>query len=184
MSAAIRPMIAFAGEGSRVEANGVNLLNGRQHADTTLLLDHAVPNCSSREIFRSVLDDRGHSVFQGRIIVRPQGAEDRRQDDDAGAVVVRRGGGRQQAGTGNLCRRRHLRPWRDHRRARRKPVVLSARARPVREGSAGAADPGFCRRGDRIHRQRRACANSSSARRSAGWRRGDDHASGSRKRFL
>jgi Fe-S cluster assembly protein SufD len=65
-------MIAFAGEGSRVETNGVNLLNGRQHADTTLFLDHAVPNCASREIFRSVVDDRGHSVFQGRIIVRPR----------------------------------------------------------------------------------------------------------------
>jgi Fe-S cluster assembly protein SufD len=63
--------IAFAGEGSRVETNGVNLLNGRQHADSTLFLDHAVPNCASREVFRSVLDDRGHSVFQGRIIVRP-----------------------------------------------------------------------------------------------------------------
>jgi Fe-S cluster assembly protein SufD len=66
-----QPVIAFAGEGSRVEANGVNLLNGRQHADSTLLLDHAVPNCNSREIFRAVIDDRGHSVFQGRIIVRP-----------------------------------------------------------------------------------------------------------------
>ena len=38
--------IAFAGEHSRVETNGVNLLNGRQHADTTLFMDHAVPNCS------------------------------------------------------------------------------------------------------------------------------------------
>jgi Fe-S cluster assembly protein SufD len=66
-----QPIITFAGEGSRVEANGVNLLNGRQHADTTLLLDHAVPSCQSREIFRAVIDDRGHSVFQGRIIVRP-----------------------------------------------------------------------------------------------------------------
>jgi Fe-S cluster assembly protein SufD len=65
-------IIAFAGEGSRVETNGVNLLNGRQHADTTLFLDHAVPNCASREIFRAVVDDRGHSVFQGRIIVRPK----------------------------------------------------------------------------------------------------------------
>jgi Fe-S cluster assembly protein SufD len=64
-------IIAVAGQGSRVETNGVNLLNGRQHADTTLFLDHAVPNCSSREIFRAVVDDRGHSVFQGRIIVRP-----------------------------------------------------------------------------------------------------------------
>ena len=65
-------IIAFAGESSKVETNGVNLLNGRQHADTTLFLDHAVPNCSSREIFRAVVDDRGHSVFQGRIIVRPK----------------------------------------------------------------------------------------------------------------
>jgi Fe-S cluster assembly protein SufD len=64
--------IAFAGEGSKVETNGVNLLNGRQHADTTLFMDHAVPNCSSREIFRAVVDDRGHSVFQGRIIVQPK----------------------------------------------------------------------------------------------------------------
>src|SRR5665213_904939 len=64
--------IAVAGEGSRVETNGVNLLNGRQHADTTLFLDHAVPNCASREIFRAVVDDRAHSVFQGRIVVRPK----------------------------------------------------------------------------------------------------------------
>jgi Fe-S cluster assembly protein SufD len=63
--------LTFAGEGAEVSADGVNLLNGRQHADTTLLLDHAVPHCASREIFRSVVDDRAHSVFQGRIIVRP-----------------------------------------------------------------------------------------------------------------
>lgn len=64
-------IIAFAGEGSKVETNGVNLLNGKQHADTTLFMDHAVPHCDSREIFRAVVDDRAHSVFQGRIVVRP-----------------------------------------------------------------------------------------------------------------
>jgi Fe-S cluster assembly protein SufD len=64
--------VTFVGEGAHVATNGVNLLNGRQHADTTLFLDHAVPNCASREIFRAVVDDRGHSVFQGRIIVRPK----------------------------------------------------------------------------------------------------------------
>jgi Fe-S cluster assembly protein SufD len=63
--------IAFAGEGSKVETNGVNLLNGKQHADTTLFMDHAVPHGASREVFRAVVDDSGHSVFQGRIIVRP-----------------------------------------------------------------------------------------------------------------
>ncbi|CAN5307686.1 Fe-S cluster assembly protein SufD [soil metagenome] len=63
--------ITFAGEGSELATNGVNLLGARRHGDTTLVVDHAVPNCASREVFRAVLDDRAHSVFQGRIIVRP-----------------------------------------------------------------------------------------------------------------
>ncbi|HEY0234625.1 MAG TPA: Fe-S cluster assembly protein SufD, partial [Afipia sp.] len=63
--------LTFAGEGSELTTNGVNLLGGRRHGDTTLVVDHAVPNCSSREVFRAVLDDRAHSVFQGRIIVQP-----------------------------------------------------------------------------------------------------------------
>lgn len=63
--------ITFAGEGSELTTNGVNLLGARRHGDTTLVVDHAVPHCSSREVFRAVLDDQAHSVFQGRIIVRP-----------------------------------------------------------------------------------------------------------------
>ncbi|HRO01130.1 MAG TPA: Fe-S cluster assembly protein SufD [Nitrobacter sp.] len=63
--------IKFSGEESHADVNGVNLLNGRQHGDTTLVLDHAVPHCSSNEVFRAVLDDQAHSVFQGKIIVRP-----------------------------------------------------------------------------------------------------------------
>jgi len=63
--------LTMAGEGSELNVNGVNLLKGTQHGDTTLVVDHAVPHCTSREVFRAVLDDRAHSVFQGRIIVRP-----------------------------------------------------------------------------------------------------------------
>src|SRR5258708_13956664 len=35
-------------------------------------MGQGVPHCARREIFRSVVDDRGHSVFQGRIIVQPK----------------------------------------------------------------------------------------------------------------
>jgi Fe-S cluster assembly protein SufD len=63
--------VTLAGEGTELNVNGVNLLNGSQHGDTTLVVDHAVPHCTSRENFRAVIDDRAHSVFQGRIIVRP-----------------------------------------------------------------------------------------------------------------
>jgi Fe-S cluster assembly protein SufD len=64
-------LVRFDGEGSRAETYGVNLLNKTQHGDSTLVVDHAVPHCTSREVFRAVMDDRARSVFQGRIIVRP-----------------------------------------------------------------------------------------------------------------
>ncbi|WP_407183380.1 Fe-S cluster assembly protein SufD [Bradyrhizobium centrosematis] len=67
----LQGFITLAGEGSELSANGVNLLKKTEHGDTTLVVDHAVPNCVSRETFRAVIDERGHSVFQGRIIVRP-----------------------------------------------------------------------------------------------------------------
>ncbi len=63
--------VTMAGERSELNVNGVNLLKGTQHGDTSLVVDHAVPHCTSREVFRAVIDDRAHSVFQGRIIVRP-----------------------------------------------------------------------------------------------------------------
>ncbi|MDN5001989.1 Fe-S cluster assembly protein SufD [Bradyrhizobium sp. GCM10027634] len=67
----LQGFITLAGEGSELSANGVNLLQKTEHGDTTLVVDHAVPNCVSRETFRAVIDHRAHSVFQGRIIVRP-----------------------------------------------------------------------------------------------------------------
>ena len=62
--------VRFSGEGTIAGIRGASLLKGRQHADTTLVADHAVADCTSREVFKSVLDDEGRSVFQGKIIVR------------------------------------------------------------------------------------------------------------------
>jgi Fe-S cluster assembly protein SufD len=63
--------VRFAGEGTIAHICGASLLKGRQHADTTLVADHAVPDCTSREVFKSVLDGEARKVFQGKIIVRP-----------------------------------------------------------------------------------------------------------------
>jgi Fe-S cluster assembly protein SufD len=62
--------VRFGGEDTVAGIRGATLLKGHQHADVTLVADHAVPACTSREMFKSVLDDRGRSVFQGKIIVR------------------------------------------------------------------------------------------------------------------
>jgi len=66
--------LKFGGEQTVANIGGATLLKGRQHADTTLVADHAARGCQSREMFKSVLDDEAHGVFQGRIIVR-QGAQ-------------------------------------------------------------------------------------------------------------
>jgi Fe-S cluster assembly protein SufD len=63
--------VTFAGENSTMTLAGASLLKGRQHADTTLVVDHAVPHCESRELFKNVLDGEATGVFQGKIIVQP-----------------------------------------------------------------------------------------------------------------
>ena len=63
--------LAFMGEHSTAQINGAAMLKGRQHADSTLVVTHAVPHCTSREMFRTVIDDEATGVFQGKIIVEP-----------------------------------------------------------------------------------------------------------------
>ncbi|WP_436641926.1 Fe-S cluster assembly protein SufD [Microbaculum sp. FT89] len=62
--------IAFIGEHAEVNLAGVQLLGDRQHGDTTLFVDHALPDGESRELFKSVLDEQARGVFQGKILVR------------------------------------------------------------------------------------------------------------------
>lgn len=49
--------------------NGLNLINGQQHADTTILMEHKAPHCRSNQFYRSVLDDSSRCVFQGKVHV-------------------------------------------------------------------------------------------------------------------
>ena len=60
----------FDGENTVAGIRGATLIKGRQHADTTLVANHIARGCQSREVFKTVLDDEAHGVFQGRIIVR------------------------------------------------------------------------------------------------------------------
>jgi Fe-S cluster assembly protein SufD len=62
--------IRLAGEATMAAIRGVSLLAGTQHADTSLTVDHAAPGGQSRELFKTVVDDRARAVFQGRITVR------------------------------------------------------------------------------------------------------------------
>ena len=44
---------------------------GSQLVDNHTLVDHAVPHCTSREIYKGIVGGEARGVFRGRIIVRP-----------------------------------------------------------------------------------------------------------------
>ena len=60
-------------DGEKIEArvSGAYAIGGDQVSDITTLIDHAKPNCTSREVVKGVIDGKARGVFQGKIIVRP-----------------------------------------------------------------------------------------------------------------
>ncbi len=64
-------VIELAGEDSKLDISGAFLARENSHIDTTLVVDHKVKGCESRELFKCVLEGRARGVFQGKIIVRP-----------------------------------------------------------------------------------------------------------------
>jgi Fe-S cluster assembly protein SufD len=61
----------FDGADAKAALRGVSLLRGREHADTTLFVEHCATGCEGRENFRYILDDEAVGVFQGKIHVAP-----------------------------------------------------------------------------------------------------------------
>ncbi|MDE0391842.1 MAG: Fe-S cluster assembly protein SufD [Rhodospirillales bacterium] len=62
--------VRFDGEDADCQLRGGYMARGSQHVDNTTVIDHAVPHCESREVYKGVLDDTARGVFQGRIVVR------------------------------------------------------------------------------------------------------------------
>ncbi len=59
------------GEGAGATLNGLFMLDGQQHSDHQTQIVHAKPNCFSRELYKGILDDRSHGVFNGKVYVHP-----------------------------------------------------------------------------------------------------------------
>ncbi len=62
--------VTFAGEGSSSHVSGAVMARANQHNDTTMLIDHAVPACESREFNKLVLDGSARGIVQCKAIVQ------------------------------------------------------------------------------------------------------------------
>src|SRR4029453_15281088 len=57
------------GEGSECTLNGLFMVAGQQHVDNQTRIEHVQPYCTSRELYKGVLDGKGRGVFNGTIYV-------------------------------------------------------------------------------------------------------------------
>ena len=62
--------IRMAGEHCDVQAHGLFLNDQEQQVDNYIFVDHAFPNCHSRELFKGILDDSARGTFNGHVLVR------------------------------------------------------------------------------------------------------------------
>jgi len=60
----------LGGEGGGCTLYGLYLADRQRLVDNHTTIDHAMPHCGSREIYKGILADRARGVFNGKIIVR------------------------------------------------------------------------------------------------------------------
>lgn len=63
--------VTFKGEGAECQCNGCAISDKQQHVDNNTLIDHQAAHCSSRELYKYVLNDQSTGAFAGRVLVRP-----------------------------------------------------------------------------------------------------------------
>jgi len=61
--------VTMSGPHSNAEVYGLYLMDRYQHVDNQVFINHAAPDCESRELFKGVLDDHASGVFNGHIKV-------------------------------------------------------------------------------------------------------------------
>lgn len=66
---------SLIGEQAEALLAGVWMLQDHRETHQHVFVDHQAPNCLSRQLFKGVLNDAGHSSFEGKIMVRKEAQE-------------------------------------------------------------------------------------------------------------
>ncbi len=57
-------------EGAECAVDGLYMVEGTQHTDTHSTIDHRQPHCTSRQLYKGILDGKSRAVFNGKVFVR------------------------------------------------------------------------------------------------------------------
>lgn len=61
-------------EGAECHVDGLYIVGAGQHADTHSLIEHLQPHCTSRQLYKGILDGKSRAVFNGKVFVH-EGAQ-------------------------------------------------------------------------------------------------------------
>ena len=63
--------VCVDGKNAETSLNGLSIANGNQLVDHHTKIDHAVPECTSNELYKGLANGKSTLVFNGKIFVRP-----------------------------------------------------------------------------------------------------------------
>lgn len=81
--------VTLAGEGAELDLCGMVIADKNQLVDNHTVIDHAVPRCNSRELFKYVLDDEATGAFSGLVLVRPDAQHTNSQQTNRNLCATR-----------------------------------------------------------------------------------------------
>jgi Fe-S cluster assembly protein SufD len=61
--------VVLNGEEAHADLSGLYLLNREEQADNLIYIRHKVPNCTSNQLFKGIMDGKSTGVFNGKIVV-------------------------------------------------------------------------------------------------------------------
>ncbi len=65
----------LADQGSECHLNGLYWVKNSQHVDHNTQIIHHKPHCTSFELYKGVLDEKSHAIFNGKIRVDPNASQ-------------------------------------------------------------------------------------------------------------
>jgi Fe-S cluster assembly protein SufD len=75
--------VALAGPEAHAELNGVYVLNGTAHCDNHTYIGHDVPDCTSDELYKGIVAEKGTGVFNGKVYVKQDAQRTRAYQSNA-----------------------------------------------------------------------------------------------------
>ncbi|MBP9994491.1 MAG: Fe-S cluster assembly protein SufD [bacterium] len=76
------------GEGADLQIYGLYLMDKQQHVDNQLKINHNVPNCTSNEKFKGILDNEATAVFNGHVLVAPNAQKTNAYQNNSNIILT------------------------------------------------------------------------------------------------